>query len=127
MSKYPIIQTKNYDLTNHPLEKRGVLHAQIEIPPIQQSIELFSTHLDLTQWGRNRQVTTLSQIIQQTTHSQSKVVLGGDFNDWNLRIHNKLKSTNLNYIKPIPTFPCFLPLFSLDHIFYKNLHYITLI
>ncbi len=120
LSKYPILEWKNFDLSNHPLEQRGLLYALIEVPEAGP-IHLFCTHLDLTQWGRNKQFNKLNSIV---TKFDGPKIFAGDFNDWNSKLQALMKNEGWAAISRQASFPSFLPLLKLDNVFYKDIEYL---
>jgi endonuclease/exonuclease/phosphatase family metal-dependent hydrolase len=119
ISKYPFVHSKNFNLSNHRLEKRGFLFGQIEIE--EQNIAVGCTHLDLTLVGRNRQVKKIKPILQEHCEDSMPLLICGDFNDWDGQISEKMKALHLKAEKIGPTFPSFYPVLPLDRIFYRHL------
>lgn len=133
LSKYPIVQWENFDLSlNIPKSRRGALHSLIEVEGI--SIHLFCVHLGLLAAERKRQIKLLTKAIQTKVKPNEAVILAGDFNDWNRRISsNFFRDTGLievsqwqdglaNLSKKFrATFPSRLPALSLDRIYIRGL------
>jgi endonuclease/exonuclease/phosphatase family metal-dependent hydrolase len=127
LSKFPIQTHENISISNHRFEQRGLLHAVLETPD-HKKLHVFNVHLDLTHWGRSRQLDKI--IARGLSHTQpnDSLILAGDFNDWQRRLSpqlfNKLnlresfKLQSQGYAK---TFPSFKPLLSLDRIYFRNL------
>lgn len=126
LSKYPIEEFKNIDLTTNKYEQRGLLVCKIHIPDLDKKITVMTTHLNLTSSGRAKQFRKIREEIN--LHGGEPVILTGDFNDWNKRassllegvlgfeeVHKKIKG---NYAK---TFPAFHPFLSLDRIYTKGM------
>lgn len=126
LSKYPLSNVTNYDISSSEFEKRGVLYATAETPI--GKVHLLCTHLSLTKKSRDKQCEQILEILKNKVLNNEKVILGGDFNDWS----NKAKdyfSKNLNFIEalsvfnkgaPIKSFPSEYPILSLDKIFIKG-------
>lgn len=127
LSKYPILHSTNEDISNNRWERRGLLHAQIQIPG-QSPVHIFNVHLDLTQQGRNNQ---LQKIIDQGLARiplQHPLILAGDFNDWRKKARKNLEAglhlkeafheQDQNHAL---TFPSFRPTLSLDRVFFRGL------
>ncbi len=132
LSRYPIEHWENIDVSNHRLERRGLLHATIQIPREGQKalkVHAICLHLDLLEMGRKRQLIRLCERIAGEVPSHEPLVVAGDFNDWtgyagrHLAAHASLQEVfTMLHGKPARTFPSFLPLLRLDRIYYRGLH-----
>lgn len=138
LSKFPIVEWDNYDISTNNMEKRGILHTKIKIPKNEQDndqdlfLHTFCTHLNLTQRGRNKQYEMFKDKVNELSKGHEPVIIAGDFNDWNkksgpifeetLGMKEVFKEKYGNYAK---TFPSFLPFLSLDRIFIKNINLIN--
>jgi endonuclease/exonuclease/phosphatase family metal-dependent hydrolase len=120
LSRYPIKSWYNFDISTNPLEKRGLLHSQIELGKTRV-IDVFCTHLNLAPPGQNRQIKfVLDQI--SPFNSDSSSILAGDFNDWTGSIRKTiLRDSDLLAINKLRTFPSIAPVLSLDGFFYSSL------
>lgn len=130
LSRYPIIETYSTDISTNPREKRGILYGKINIK--HKDIFLFCSHLDLTYKGRKKQVAKIQKLTSEITKRSDSVILAGDFNDWDERIHPEitsklhLKEASLHINKNLaPTSPSIYPKFSLDRIYFKNVEAIS--
>ncbi len=130
LSKLPFISYENYDISNHRLESRGILKGVINLPLDRlQNLHVMTVHLDLTAWGRKRQIKKLCTIIEQSVPPQAPLIVCGDFNDWQdklspymferLGMSEAYKETTGESAR---TFPTFLPLLKLDRVYYRNLN-----
>ena len=129
LSKFPIIQSENINISTNRWERRGLLHAVVELPSAKKAhLHIFNVHLDLRHKGR---LTQLSHIIERAySHVPpgEPFILGGDFNDWSkslspmfhehLGLYESFKNVNGDHAR---SFPSFLPLMSLDRVYYRNL------
>jgi endonuclease/exonuclease/phosphatase family metal-dependent hydrolase len=120
ISRYPIKTWNNLDLSTNPLERRGLLHAQVDLqmaPPLH----VLCTHLNLTPPGQYRQ----AQIIMENVQSfdeDARVILGGDFNDWSGGVGRRIiKDSRFQRIERMRSFPSYFPLLCLDGFFYRGL------
>lgn len=127
LSRFPIAKWKHYDLTVKPLDKRGMLHAQIQMPDLEKPLEVFALHLGLLQFERRRQLTRVCEYVNHLP-PQSHCVLGGDFNDWRQLVSRRLagkvslKEAHLAHNrKHARTFPARFPVLKLDRIYYRGL------
>lgn len=125
LSKYPILEWKNHDVSNHRLERRSFLSAKVELPDWTE-LYLACTHLDLTQWGRLRQARKIQKIVEENSLHEKNFLFCGDFNDWNGRmaktfVEMGLKDVTQDYPdRKFASFPSFLPLLCLDKVFIQG-------
>ena len=119
MSRFPIILWNNTDISTNFIEKRGLLHARIEIKT-KSHIDLFCTHLNLSPIGHYHQLKNIAQLLHDKTRSAHSI-LAGDFNDWNFLAHRQFtKIEKFNSTPLLKTFPSFLPILTLDRLYYKG-------
>lgn len=125
LSRYPIVGWENIDLSTNRFEQRGLLYSVIETD--FGLIHVCSTHLNLTNNGRMKQVDRMSQFLLKRVAQDSPLILAGDFNDWRKRISGPLlEALNLreviesSYGRLLPTFPAIFPLFSIDRIYIRG-------
>lgn len=128
LSKYPILLSKNIDISSNKLERRGMLHTQIDIPGQPTPIHAICLHLNLLEKGRELQISRLCDYISEKIPADQPIVIGGDFNDWRQRasaILNErlqLKEVFMTlHDKHARTFPSAYPLFCLDRIYVRGL------
>ena len=119
-SRYPIVASSNLDISVSNREKRGALKATIETP--NGRLTVINTHFGLL--GYERQMQLEKAIANDLLHEHcERTILAGDFNDWNLNIHQLILEQGMNDAlgpqrqKPDKTFPSFLPLLRLDRIY----------
>lgn len=133
LSKFPITQSSNINLTVGKHKARGCQYSSILISNssnFSQNIEVFNLHLGLSSQERVRQVGLL---INSEEFSSLKpgipCLVGGDFNDWRTLlgpiftdILNFECATNHSrgYHNPYLTYPAFTPTGGLDKIFYRG-------
>src|SRR5690606_36067013 len=86
ISKFPLSVTKNFNITNHRLEKRGLLYGKVE-PLHGVDLHLFCTHLDLREPSRKIQISKIAKEFKDLVEDNSRLLLAGDFNDWNGRLN----------------------------------------
>lgn len=127
ISKLPILNTQNTNISNHILEKRGLLYARIQ-PEGTRNLHLFCTHLDLLERGRKKQLVKIKHELQSIVPAGDSLILAGDFNDWSNTLDPRVRETlDVQEVflkvlgKPIATSPSILPLFALDRIYYRGL------
>lgn len=128
LSKYPILEWENINISTNRFEKRGFLLCQIEIPQANKKIFAACLHLDLFHKGRKQQYYMISHKIKSLEIADNiPLVIAGDFNDWNKKaceeFENKLGMIEVYKKKHktlAKTYPAVLPLLCLDRIYVKN-------
>ncbi len=127
LSKFPFIETDSMDISTNNFERRGLLYGKIA-PHSDKNLYLFCTHLDLTFNGRVQQIQKIRDITSHIIKDDDQVILAGDFNDWNQRLHHHVcehmgcreVSESIHNVL-LPTSPSIYPKFSLDRIYYRNI------
>jgi endonuclease/exonuclease/phosphatase family metal-dependent hydrolase len=125
LSKYPIKSWENIDISAHDVERRGVLHAEIDMEGAQ--LHVLCLHLGLLKSWRRFQLNLVCNHIKNKIPATEPLILGGDFNDWRGVVTDELKSVlGLDEIfyhhrgRHAATFPCWLPLLPLDRIYFRG-------
>ncbi len=133
LSKFPIIHSRNINLTVGNRKARGCLHSTIKIEnagDFSQQLEVFNLHLGLSSQERVRQVGLLinSEDFNSLT-PESPCLVGGDLNDWRTRLapiftdilnFECASNHSSGYHNPYLTYPSFSPTGGLDKIFYRG-------
>jgi endonuclease/exonuclease/phosphatase family metal-dependent hydrolase len=140
LSRFPITTHSNHDISDHALERRGMLHAVIE-PPSVAPIHLICVHLGLVKMSRLRQARFVSDFVEQDVPPHAPLIVAGDFNDWQRRVdpvlRDRLMVSEVNDTEPpgwldrllpwretnLParTFPSAAPWLMLDRIYVRGL------
>ena len=133
LSKFPIIRSRNIDLTVGNRKARGCQYSSIQVTNPQnfsRNIEVFNLHLGLSSQERVRQIGLLIHSEEFAALSPgTPCIVGGDFNDWRTilgpiftDILNFRCATNHSsgYHNPYLTYPAFSPTGGLDKIFYRG-------
>ncbi len=133
LSKFPIIQSRNINLTIGRHKARGCKYSSIQVSNssgFSQNIEVFNLHLGLTPQERVRQIGLLFNSKEFfSLNPETPCLVGGDFNDWRTLlgpiftdILNFECATNHSrgYHNPLLTYPAFSPTGGLDKIFYRG-------
>jgi len=126
LSKFPILQHDNINVSTNPLEKRGLLHAQIQ-PDGFESLHFVCLHLDLLERGRTQQMRSLIKHVGEAVPVESPLIIAGDFNDWQRKISDPLgvalsvqESGVAATGSHVPTFPSLRPFLSLDRVYVRR-------
>lgn len=123
LSKFPIVEHRNLDVSIHGNEERGLLHCRLEVPGHDQ-VHAVCVHLGLREAHRQRQVQLLLDLLDSLP-PKAPVIVAGDFNDWRLKADAVLgqrlvEAFGERYGSPARSFPARLPLLRLDRIYLRN-------
>ena len=125
LSRFPIVQTSNRDVSAHRYEQRGLLHCEIDVKG--QSVHCFCTHFGLFARGRRQQMQSLIDHAQTEVPADSALLIAGDFNDWRNELTRGLTEGlgvqdvfHLSCGFPARSFPAAFPLFKLDRIYARG-------
>lgn len=80
LSRYPIERHENRDVSDHRLEKRGILHCVVLVN--KRPVHCFVTHFGLLGRSRSRQAQMLIDWIDREVPADAPLIIAGDFNDW---------------------------------------------
>jgi endonuclease/exonuclease/phosphatase family metal-dependent hydrolase len=127
MSKFPIVEYQNHDVSIAGPEKRGLLHCVVRVPGHQRDVHAICVHLGLAESHRQQQLDLLCEIVRTEVPADEPLIVAGDFNDWRRRAHDVLwREAGLRevfvtaYGEAAKTFPAIFPLLSLDRIYVRN-------
>ncbi len=127
LSKFPIVQTRNHDISAHPIEQRGMLHCEINLPLWDVPLHAVCVHFGLFAHWRRQQVAAVSAYIEQYVPSHEPLIIAGDFNDWNLRTGRLLaRQLNMHEVfeqhhgRAARSFPSWMPMLPLDRIYVRG-------
>lgn len=129
LSHYPFLSYENFDISNHRYEQRGILYGIVSCPKWHSSkLHVLTLHLDLTAWGRARQLEKLCQFINKRIPSDQPLLICGDFNDWTelasvfLEKEVGLTEAHLQFTGlHAKTFPAIFPFLRLDRIYVRGI------
>ncbi len=127
LSRYPIVAWENEDVSAHPLERRGLLHCEIQVPGWEERLHAVCVHLGLFSRWRKQQLSALCERIERIVPRSEPLVVAGDFNDWRqsasnllrerLGVHEVFETTRG---RPARSYPAGLPLLRLDRIYVRG-------
>jgi len=130
LSSFPILSSRNQDVSAHVFEQRGILHCVVQAPTVE--VHCYVVHLGLFASGRKRQNEALIQAVRHSAPEAAPVIIAGDFNDWNDSLGESLRAelgvrevfdqAALEGDKPKParTFPAMMPWLRLDRIYVRG-------
>jgi endonuclease/exonuclease/phosphatase family metal-dependent hydrolase len=132
VSRHPIATWENIDISHHPIESRGLLHCEVEIEGWKERLHCINVHLGL--WARSRrfQLEWLADRIRAAVPKKGPLIVAGDFNDWSRKASNYLED-ELDIFevfekkegRPAKSYPAQMPLFTLDRIYVRDMHVLT--
>lgn len=123
LSKFPILEHHNLDVSIQGNEQRGLLHCSLDVPGHDQ-FHAICVHLGLREAHRQSQVRLLLELLDALP-ADAPVVIAGDFNDWRLKADGVLakhleEAFGRTQGAPARSFPARLPLLRLDRIYLRN-------
>jgi endonuclease/exonuclease/phosphatase family metal-dependent hydrolase len=127
LSKFPIINSANHDISAHAIEQRGMLHSEINVTGWNTPLHAICIHLGLFAHWRRQQLDAVAKYIEQHVPADAPLIIAGDFNDWTTRsgrvfaarLH--LKEVFEHHAgKPARSFPAWLPLLRMDRIYVRG-------
>lgn len=95
LSRLPIEHFQNMDVSDHALEKRGLLHAVAHIKGAGRKpfdLHLLCVHLGLIHRSRVRQTEFLADFVESEIPANAPLIIAGDFNDWQRRVDGLLRA-----------------------------------
>jgi endonuclease/exonuclease/phosphatase family metal-dependent hydrolase len=127
LSKFPIINTVNQDISAHTAEERGMLHCEIDVPNWDTPLHTVCVHLGLFAHWRRQQLLTVAEYIERHVPPNAPLIIAGDFNDWGMRT-GRIFAERLHMHevfehhvgKPARSFPSWLPMLRLDRIYVRG-------
>lgn len=127
LSKFPIVEYKNHDISRGGVENRGLLHCVLQIPNRDIQVHAICAHLGLSDRERGEQLDLLCQISHEEVPADAPLVVAGDFNDWRGKAHARLaEGAGLQEVfvqatgAAARTFPARRPVLPLDRIYVRN-------
>jgi endonuclease/exonuclease/phosphatase family metal-dependent hydrolase len=124
LSRYPLIESSNIDLTIRFKKRRSVLHGVIRVrhDDVDRTIHVFNMHLGLARFERRIQLRKfLESHPFSNLHHDTPLVVGGDLNDVYGRLGELLRPSGFRGIDKRPlTFPAWGPVRPLDAIFVRG-------
>lgn len=125
LSRFPIVQTFNKDVSAHRFESRGLLHCEVDIDGLR--VHCLCAHFGLFAKGKRVQLRALVEYVLNEIPAEAPLLIAGDFNDWrnqlSLTLANELGVQDvfdLHKGKPARSYPSRVPLFRLDRIYVRG-------
>jgi endonuclease/exonuclease/phosphatase family metal-dependent hydrolase len=125
LSRFPILQSLNMDVSAHRFESRGLLHCEVDLGG--QIVHCLCAHFGLFAKGKHMQTRALIEYVCNTIPSDAPLIIAGDFNDWRNKMSHSIASElgmhdvfHLHAGMPARSFPARLPLLRLDRIYVRG-------
>lgn len=128
LSKLPILRYENRDVSLSNSERRGLLHAVLDVPGRTTELHAICVHLSLGEQQRAKQAHMICEHVRSEVPDDATLVVAGDFNDWRGRIHGPLSKIGLREVfldsagRAAKSFPARWPLLRLDRIYIRHAH-----
>jgi endonuclease/exonuclease/phosphatase family metal-dependent hydrolase len=126
LSRFPIVEEQNIDLTIPPRKRRSVLHARCRIrvgDTGSRTLHVYNLHLGLSGGERRKQLQRFlaSHPFAHLDH-RAPILVAGDFNDvWGTLGRDLLVPAGFRGMpRPISTFPAWAPLRPLDSVYVRG-------
>lgn len=126
LSRWPVVQHRHEDMSDHRFEQRGMLHVELMIGG--QRMHAIVLHLGLIKGSRVRQVAQLGAFIEREVPPGEPLLVAGDFNDWGARMRVTMNALGLKDMtgQRSLTYPSRLPLTQLDFVYARHLRPVSL-
>jgi endonuclease/exonuclease/phosphatase family metal-dependent hydrolase len=132
LSKFPVVEYLNTDVSAHRFEQRGILFARVLLPEEETTIDCYCLHFGLFSRGRLKQLNSLCTKVSTVSSPSSKVIIAGDFNDWTKQATQLLErelgmvDAHVEKNKAFAlSFPSRFPLLALDRVFVRGMKVIS--
>jgi endonuclease/exonuclease/phosphatase family metal-dependent hydrolase len=124
LSRYPLIESSNIDLSIRFKKKRSALHAVLRVrhDDVDRTVHVYNMHLGLARYERKIQLQKFLDCHPFAhLHHDTPVVVGGDLNDVYGGLGELLAPSGFRGIERRPlTFPAWGPVRALDAIFVRG-------
>ena len=126
LSRFPIVQSSNSDISAHRFESRGLLHAEI-VAASGATVHCLCVHFGLFAKGRRAQTQALIAYVRDIIPADAPLIIAGDFNDWRNHLGYTLSSElglhdafQLHRGQIARSFPAAWPMLRLDRVYVRG-------
>lgn len=124
LSRFPIVDTSNVDLTVPLKKRRSVLHAEVRVRhgEVDRTVHVFNMHLGLAQYERKLQLQRFLECDPfARLHHETPIIVGGDLNDVYGMLWRLLAPAGFRGPERSPrTFPAWAPMRALDGLYVRG-------
>lgn len=128
LSKIPLTQCENINVSPVTWASRSLLHAVITLPSNNQVVHIICIHFGLIGFERRHQFELLSKRIDEHVPQDSALIVAGDFNDWTQQSEKRFaqyfglkEAYQTLHNRYARTWPAWLPMLKMDRIFFRGL------
>jgi endonuclease/exonuclease/phosphatase family metal-dependent hydrolase len=126
LSRFPLKNCVNYDVTWRHRERRGCLRTDVVLPD-ETVLHVFNVHLGTSFFERRHQARRLlsDEVLNRAEFAGPRIVVG-DFNEWTRGLATRLMGDAFQAVEPraylrySKTYPGVFPLLHLDHFYYDR-------
>lgn len=137
LARDSFVHAVNHDISDHPFERRGMLHAVQPVGGVD--VHCVCVHLGLFAASRRRQSDAIVDLVRERVPRDAPLIIAGDFNDWRNRLTDTLHAAigvrevasegrpsgfggfaGVGTPQPARTFPALLPWLGLDRIYVRG-------
>jgi len=126
LSRFPIVQSLNMDVSAHRFESRGLLHCEIDLAE-RQPVHCVCAHFGLFAKGKRAQTGVLIEYVRNNIPPDAPLIIAGDFNDWRNQMGRNMSGElgmhdvfHLHGGRLARSYPASLPLLRLDRIYVRG-------
>ncbi|MFY9555845.1 MAG: endonuclease/exonuclease/phosphatase family protein [Blastocatellia bacterium] len=126
LSRLPMLETRNYDISVRGREQRGCMRADINANGMGL-LHVFNVHLGTAFLERRHQAQKLvNTVILNNEELTGNRIMLGDFNEWTRGLATRLLASHLKsadvrmHLPRSKTYPGVLPFLHLDHIYFDD-------
>lgn len=126
LSRFPILQSLNTDVSAHRFESRGLLHCVIGLAE-QERVHCLCVHFGLFARSRRAQIKALIEYVGKEIPIDAPLIIAGDFNDWRNQLSKNLSGElgihdvfHLHHGNPAYSYPSRVPFLRLDRIYVRG-------
>jgi endonuclease/exonuclease/phosphatase family metal-dependent hydrolase len=127
LSRFPIRNHTNHDISITKYEPRGCLQAEIDLDGGLSSIHFINLHMGTSFFERRQQVhKILAEHVLHQPELAGRRIIAGDFNEWINGVTTRLFRSSFQTVDPklhlgtTRTFPGILPMVHLDHVYFDD-------
>ncbi len=128
LSKFPITESRNINLSSFRRASRSLLHGVIDYPSASRNLHVICIHMELVRFEQKRQLQTIKTHLNENIPADDPLILAGDFNDWDGHIDRFIQKElglkeafHHQHGVHARTFPSVWPLLKMDRIYFRGM------